>query len=256
MDQYQKKFLASLAALLAKMAMADGVVTPSEIRKVASIWGKLGLTPEQSEYCDLSFEVAKRDGISFDRYVQEFVATRFGVDAREFLYSLLWDVSCSDGVLHRNEKKILNELPGRLGLPPDSYYIYYRRQIEQLKQAFDEEIEAREKESRQKAEDARRRKAQEEAGRRAFRETSSRREKRGYDISVPRDIQSAYGLFGCAPSASVEDLRRIYRQAAMRWHPDRLRTEGVPQELIDTANLKMAAYNAAWSIIKRQRRIK
>ena len=49
MDQAEKKFLASLSALLAKMAMADGVVSLEEISKVSSIWNKLGLNQEQSK---------------------------------------------------------------------------------------------------------------------------------------------------------------------------------------------------------------
>lgn len=256
MDQSQKRFLAALAALLAKMAMADGVVTSEELGKVSSIWNKLGLDHEQSEYCTLSFQIAQKDGVPIKRYVQEFVATRFGVDAREFLYGLMWDVACADGILHKREKTLLEELPNDLGLPVDSFDIYYRRYVLNGRLAKDEEVEARKRVAKEKAEEAQKRKAaQEEARRRVEEDARRRRERASIGVSVPRDIDSAYVLLGCTPSTTVESLKKAYRAAAMRWHPDRLRSEGVPQELIEKANEKMAAYNAAWDIIKRYRNI-
>lgn len=256
MDQAEKKFLASLSALLAKMAMADGVVSLEEISKVSSIWNKLGLNQEQSKYCELSFKIAQKDGLPFQRYVQEFVATRFGVDAREFLYGLMWDVACADGILHKREKTLLEGLPNDLGLPVDSFDIYYTRYVLNGRLAKDEEVETRNRAAREKAEEARKRKAaQEEARRRAEEDARRRRERASKGVSIPRDIDSAYALLGCTLSTTVENLKKAYRAAAMRWHPDRLRAEGVPQELIDKANEKMAAYNAAWDIIKRHRKI-
>ena len=256
MDLSQKRFLSSLAALLAKMAKADGVVTSEEIGKVSSIWNKLGLNHEQAEYCARSFQIAQNDGVSIQRYVQEFVATRFGVDAREFLYDLMWDVACADGILHKREKSLLEELPNELGLPTDSFDVYYRRYVLNGMLAKDEEVEARKRAAREKEEESRKRKAaQEEYRRRAEEDARRRRERASRDVAVPRDIDSAYALFGCAPSTPTDILKKAYRTAAMRWHPDRLRSEGVPQELIEKANGKMAAYNSAWDIIKRYRKI-
>lgn len=252
MDVSQKRFLAALAALLAKMANADGVVSLDERGKVQSIWRKLGLTAEQSEYCSLSFNLAQNDGIPFRRYVQEFVATRFGVDAREFLYGLLWDVACADGVLHKNEKAILERLPDELGLPPDSYDVYSARYIKNERIAVDAELEERAKAARQKAEEERRR--AEEARRRAEEEARRRRKQRE-NIRMASAVETAYALLGCSLSSSNEDLKKAYRKAALRWHPDRLRADGVPQELIAAAAERMKALNSAWDIVKKHRKI-
>lgn len=255
MDRAQKRFLASLSALLAKIAMADGVVSSEEIGKVSSIWNRLGLNQEQSKYCESSFKVAQNDGLPLQRYVQEFIATRFGVDAREFIYGLMWEVACADGVLHRREKYILKALSNELGLPLDSYDIYYGRYV-RTGRTIDEEVEEQKRAARQKAEEARRRANQEDARRRAEDEARRNRKRTNNRYStVPQDIDSAYAFLGCTSSTATENLKRAYRAAAMRWHPDRLRSEGVPQELIEKANEKMAAYNAAWDIIKRYRNI-
>ena len=255
MDLSQKRFLSSLAALLAKMAKADGVVTSKERVKVESIWKRLGLTSEQSEYCIASFVMAQNDGVSFQRYVQEFVATRFGIDAREFLYGLLWDVACADGILHKNEKLILEGLPNLLGLLPDSYDIYYGRYIRNEKLAIDAELEEQRKAAQQKA-DNRRRREQENARRQADEEAHRKRERAKARRPFPSSgIEAAYLLLGCSSSMPTEELKAAYRRAAMRWHPDRLRAEGVPQELINESNEKMARINSAWDIIKRHLKI-
>ena len=261
MDTNQKQFLASLAALLSKMANADGVVSSDERSKVASIWNKLGLPAEQSSYCEQAFNLSQSDGVPLHRYVEEFVATRFGVDAREFLYGLLWEVACADGMLHKNEKAILKALPNELGLPPDTFDVYYARYVKNERIAVDAELEERARAARQKAEEERRkaeetrRRRAEEARRRAEEEARRRREQRASNFGMGTDLRAAYALLGCSPQASDEDLKKAYRKAALRWHPDRLRADGVPQELINRATEQMKALNAAWDTVKRHRKI-
>ena len=254
MDQCQKQFLSSLAALLAKMAVADGVVTSDERNKATLIWRKLGLGAAQSEYCEKAFRIAQTDGVSLQRYVQEFVVTRFGADAREFLYGLMWDVACADGVLHKNEKSLLMGLRNGLGLPSDTYDIYYRRYVSSGSLAIDAEVEEQKEFARKRAEREWKR-AEEESRRRERENARRRRERTNASNAMSADMASAYAMLGCEPSMSDECLKHAYRMAAMRWHPDRLRAEGVPQELVDRANEKMAAVNAAWNAIKRQRQM-
>lgn len=72
---------------------------------------------------------------------------------------------------------------------------------------------------------------------------------------MPRDLNAAYALLGCEFSVSDDVVRKAYRTAVMRWHPDRLCSESASQELIAKANEKMAAFNVAWDMVKRHRGI-
>ena len=115
MNENQKRFLATLAALLAKMAKADGTVTDDERELIANAWRRMGLTQEQCEYCTAAFKMAQDDGVPISRYVKEFVSTQYAIYTRAFLYDLMWDVACADGVLHPHEKSILSAIPEALG---------------------------------------------------------------------------------------------------------------------------------------------
>ena len=83
-----------------------------------------------------------------------------------------------------------------------------------------------------------------------FAEQQSRR------VHARRPTPSApdpYAVLGCSASATDDELRRAYRSQAKKYHPDLLRAQGFPPEMISRANEQMARINAAWDEIKRAR---
>ena len=83
-------------------------------------------------------------------------------------------------------------------------------------------------------------------------------EQRARRMRASRAAQSAvdpYSVLGCSASATNEELRRAYRAQAKKHHPDRLRAQGLPEEMVARANEKMARINAAWDEIRRARGI-
>ena len=69
-------------------------------------------------------------------------------------------------------------------------------------------------------------------------------------------IEHAYAILGRKDIDSIETLRRAYRRSALRWHPDRFRFDGMPEELVRKATDMMAEINNAWETIKKHRGIK
>ncbi len=65
--------------------------------------------------------------------------------------------------------------------------------------------------------------------------------------------ESPYHVLGVAPDISNEDLQRHYRKLMVENHPDKLIARGLPQEMIDIANKKIAEINGAYDEIKRER---
>ena len=68
------------------------------------------------------------------------------------------------------------------------------------------------------------------------------------------ELEKAYARLGCSPSDSDDVVRSAYRKAAMRYHPDRLRAEGLPEGMISQATRSMAEINAAWDVVKKERK--
>lgn len=68
-----------------------------------------------------------------------------------------------------------------------------------------------------------------------------------------RDESDPYVVLGIGHDASDAELRTHYRALVRKHHPDTLMAHGVPQEFIDQATRKVAAINAAYEAIARER---
>jgi DnaJ like chaperone protein len=71
--------------------------------------------------------------------------------------------------------------------------------------------------------------------------------------SFVHDPESPYAVLGIAPDASEAELKSHYRALVREHHPDRLAASGVPPEFRCAANRRLAAINAAYETIVKQR---
>ncbi|MFY0613227.1 MAG: DnaJ family molecular chaperone [Hyphomicrobiaceae bacterium] len=69
------------------------------------------------------------------------------------------------------------------------------------------------------------------------------------------DPDDAYTVLGLQSDVSDDDLRARYRLLVRENHPDVMIARGVPEEFIDMATRKLAAINAAYERIARERGI-
>ena len=67
---------------------------------------------------------------------------------------------------------------------------------------------------------------------------------------------SPYDILGIRADAADADVRKAYREKAKKLHPDLLRAQGLPEDLLAKANEQMARVNAAWDEIRRARGMK
>ena len=64
----------------------------------------------------------------------------------------------------------------------------------------------------------------------------------------------AYAVLGVEPGATDEDLRAAHRKLVRTYHPDRLVSKGLPEEFMALANDRLAAVNAAYETVRKERR--
>ena len=67
------------------------------------------------------------------------------------------------------------------------------------------------------------------------------------------DQSDPYTVLGINHDATDKEVKSAYRKLIKEHHPDLLMAQGVPEELIDVANDKLAAINTAYDIITKAR---
>lgn len=117
-------FCASAAAMLAKIAKADGRVSRDEIAQVETAFMRLGFSSAARNHAVNVFRRAKDDARSIFEYASDFASVVESVDVRELLYETLWDVACADGRVGQQELEMLRRLPLSLRIRPDWFGVF------------------------------------------------------------------------------------------------------------------------------------
>ena len=213
----QISYLKLLAAMMAKVAKADGHIDTTEIRAAEHAFEQLGFTDGQKKICIDAFRIALKESVNAEYYALKMVALNLGYEMRMVAYEILWDIASADGVLYLEEKTILEGMEHWLKLAPGTFERYFRRHFYRG----------------------------DSSGHKQYQEKSSNHD----------DLFDAYGELGCNSASSNEELKSAYRNLAKKLHPDVLRAQGMPESLMWRANERMARINAAWDKIKKARRI-
>lgn len=71
---------------------------------------------------------------------------------------------------------------------------------------------------------------------------------------VVSNDKDPYQILKVAHDIGTRELKQRYRQLVNEHHPDRLIARGVPVEFVEIANKRLAAINAAYEEIKRERK--
>lgn len=66
----------------------------------------------------------------------------------------------------------------------------------------------------------------------------------------------AYDVLGIQRTAPENEVKQVYRRLVREHHPDRLVSKGLPAELVEQANRRLATINAAYDQIAKERGIK
>jgi DnaJ like chaperone protein len=191
-------FTLALIALSAKMAVADGVVTASEIR---AFHKTVEIPSGAEEQVERLFNLAKQDVAGYQHYARKIGRFFFDTpDTLEHVLDGLFSIASADGMVHEAELDYLKSVSDIFGFDDARF--------EQI------------------------------AAQHVFLDTGT----------------DPYLVLGLAPSASRDEVKRVYRLLVSEHHPDRLIAKGVPEELIELATARMAAINHAYNQIMRARR--
>jgi DnaJ like chaperone protein len=188
-------FTIAVIALTAKMAKADGVVSPLEVDAFRRVFRFL---PEEAANVERVFKLAQQDIAGFESYAGQ-IAALLKTDRKLLQHVLegLMYVAAADGALHPREDEFLKVVADRFGFS-DSEFRFFRARF-------------------------------------------------------VLDNANPYDALRLSPDATNDEIKAQYRKLVRDNHPDKLIANGVPAEFIDLATRKLAAINAAYDTIARER---
>ena len=66
-------------------------------------------------------------------------------------------------------------------------------------------------------------------------------------------LEDAYAILGASPEASEAEVKRRYRRLMSRHHPDKLASQGLPEEMMRAATERTQQVKAAWDAVRKAR---
>jgi DnaJ like chaperone protein len=191
-------FTIGVIALGAKMAKADGEVTPREVSAFREVFR---VPAAEEANVQRLFNLARRDSAGFEPYARQLAGMFHDrPEVLEELLQCLFHIAKADGDVRPSELDYLRAVAELFGLSRADFH----------------------------------RLCAEECA--------------GCDVDP-------YGVLGVEPQIDDESLKAAYRRLIREHHPDRLIARGVPADFIAVATDKMARINAAYDIIRRERKL-
>jgi DnaJ like chaperone protein len=188
-------FTIAVIALSAKMAKADGVVSPLEVQAFRQVFQT---APEEEANVKRVFSLAKQDVAGYQSYADEIA--KLLKDNKKLLQDVLeglLHIATADGGLHPEEDTFLADVATRFGFSPSEFRFFRARFVV--------------------------------------------------------DNGNPYDALRLSPEATDDEIRRQYRKLVVDNHPDKLMGRGVPREFVEIATRKLAAINAAYDTIAKER---
>ena len=188
-------FTIGVIALSAKMAKADGIVSPMEVAAFKQVFQT---SPAEANHVARIFNLAKQDVAGYETYADQIAALlKDDKKLRQDVLEALMHVATADGGLHPSEDKFLRDVAHRFGFTESEYRFFRARFVV--------------------------------------------------------DNDNPYDVLKLSPEASSAEIKAQYRKLVTDNHPDKLMGRGVPAEFVEIATRKLAAINAAYDAIAKER---
>ena len=215
----QKSFFDALFSSLGHLAKADGRVTETEIRMVESLMQQMRISGEDRQRAIRLFNQGKQPQFDLQAALHPFVQhSMVRQDLRQMFLQIMVEAAFSSGSFTPAERDVLLQVASALRIP---------------EQLFNAMLQAR------GAAGAR---YDPGAGRRPMQPMAS--------------LDQDYAQLGLTRKASDAEIKKAYRKLVGQYHPDKLVSRGLPEEMMEMAKTRVREINTAYDRIKQARGFK
>ncbi len=214
-------FFRTLFATLGHINKADGRVTQAEISAAESLMTRLSLTPEERKLAIRYFQQGKETGYPLEKHLREFAQhTMMRHDLRQMLMEILLEAAASDGAISVAEQSVLVRVANALHIPAEVFAAMWSARMGRPGPG----------------------RARPSGGRAAAQQA--------------QPLAQAYAALGIDESASDAEVKKAYRKLVGQYHPDKLVSRGLPEEMMEVARKRVREINTAYDRVKQTRGFK
>jgi DnaJ like chaperone protein len=214
----REAFFDALFSALGHLAKADGRVSEAEIRMVEQLMARMQITGEERQRAVRLFNQGKQAGFDLAGALRGFAQhSLMRPDLRRMFLEILVEAAFTSGDLTAAEQAVLQRVALELRIPAESFAAMLRARGAAGPEA--------------------------QGGRRAGR-------------VIRGTLQQAFAQLGLTTNASDAEVKRAYRKLVSQYHPDKLVSRGLPEEMMELAKTRVREINTAYDQIKEARGIK
>jgi len=212
-------FFGAMFSTLGHINKADGRVTKAEIVATEQLMRRLQLTEVERQRAIDFFQQGKQSDFNLEATLQEFARhSMLRHELRIMFVELLLEAAVADGTLSQAEQAILVRACTVLHIPANVFSAMLRA-----------------------------------------RQGGGGSSNGNYQQAQPGrgpSLQRSYASLGIKAEASPQEIKRAYRKLVSQYHPDKLVSQGLPDEMMEMSKKRVREINAAYDKIKASRGIK
>jgi DnaJ like chaperone protein len=225
----QKAFFDALFSSLGHLSKADGQVTDTEIRMVETLMARMQISGDERQQAIRQFNLGKAPGFDLEAALRPFAQmSALRHDLRHMFMEILVDAAFSSGQVTPEEQAVLLKVARELRIPGE---------------LFSAMLNARGRPG-----------AQGQAGQQGYQGYRGQRQRAGGN--TVSSIGQAYATLGLTEKASDSEIKRAYRKLVSQYHPDKLVSRGLPEEMMEIAKTRVRDINTAYDQVKQARGFK
>ncbi len=222
----QQAFFRALFSTLGHLSKADGRVTQNEIRAAETLMQRMQINAEERRRAIGFFNEGKQIGFSLEDAIRPFLQhSTVRPELRQMFMEIVVDAAFADGSLSEPERNVLVRLATHLRIPGHLFAAMLQARQFGYEQAG--------------------------PGQGYQQGPGNRR-----NAASVAPLSQAYAKLGLKEGASDAEVKKAYRKLVSQYHPDKLISRGLPEEMMEVAKIRVREINTAYDQIKQAKGFK